>query len=67
MDILVYLEATWKFSSNFFALKKIDLPGSYIFSQNLTNFGKLVFFSAKKLLLKKIFIAYKYTKMSVPV
>ena len=40
MDILVYLEAMRNFFNNFFCANKIDLPSSYMFSQNLTKFGK---------------------------
>ena len=51
MEILVYLEV----KKIFFHAKKIDLPESYMFSQNFTKFGKSFFFEHKKKFVKKFF------------
>ena len=53
-NILVYLKAMRKFFDKiFFRAKKIDLPGSYTFSQNITKFGKSGFLKRKKKFVKK--------------
>ena len=53
-NILVYLKAMRKnFDKIFFHAKKIDLPGSYTFSQNITKFEKSEFLKRKKNFVKK--------------